>query len=443
VGTGLPYLSRPRQPGCRLLSRIPHFPERNDKQGLAYGPLPIWLYQAYLLFSHDVVALVAVRAVLVTTVTAVALLWLSRELSLWPWFAVALLLSPHLWFYARVIWDNTFNIPMSALAMAAFARLLRRPSRPVAAIFSFSLGAMLLTHLMSIPLVIALVGVLGALRSREMWAQRAAIAVGLLPLIAAGMPYWIYLARARPSGLGLSSAAGWLFPLDGARFLSAAAIENFFGSQWFVPGGSPLAAARALTLVAYPLCWMGAVFALLHLVKGLMRNGPLGPREGFCALLLAAFMGQVVLDGVTGTHHHTHYFSATWLVFGSFAWFAVESLPSVVRACVTAAYAATLAAVVAALGWSIHVGGGSRAVYGPTLSNQLAVADQLREYPPATPVQTDVPNLQAFPHSFAVLRRLRPPEPGRQAATPGTLWIRYRSNDPADARSELVEGDRS
>ena len=33
VGTGLPYLSRPRQPAsypCRLLSRIPHFPELND-----------------------------------------------------------------------------------------------------------------------------------------------------------------------------------------------------------------------------------------------------------------------------------------------------------------------------------------------------------------------------------------------------------------------------
>ena len=406
--------------------------------GVIYGPFPTWLYQAYLLFSRDVVTLVALRAILVTAVTAAALLWVSRGLSLWPWFVVPLLLSPHLWFYARVVWDNTFNIPLSALAMAAFVRLLEGPSRRTAALLSFCMVAMLLTHLMSLALVAAVVAVLAALRGREMWSQRLALAAGALPLVVAGLPYWAYLAGTKPHSTVASSATAWLFPLDGPRILSAAAIENHFGSAWVTEGGALVAAARAVTLIAYPLCWVGAGFAVLEFARGLRRDRRLGPREGFSALLLMAFIGQVALDGLTGRDQHTHYFSATWLVFGGFAWLTLDRMrPSSLRAAATIVYAASLGTVMAALFSTIHSNGGSRVVYGPTLSNLLAVTEELRRYPPSTPVHSDVPNLKQYPHSLELLRRLRPPPPDA-GTPPRPLCIRYRSNDPRDARVELL-----
>ncbi len=406
-------------------------------QGVVYGPFPTWLYQAYLALSHDVVTLVALRALLVTAVTAAGLLWLSRALSLWPGFIVAILLSPHLWFYARVVWDNSFNIPLSAVALAAFASYLQGPSRRAAAALSFSLVAMLLTHLMSLALVVPCAVVLVALRGRAAWNHRAALVAGLLPLLVAGLPYWVYLASAHPTGLRAAASSGWLFPLDGPRILSAVALENHFGAGWLA-AGPVVRVARTLTLVAYPLCAIGAAIAALTVARDLRDRREISPRGGFALLLLAALSAQVALDGLTGRNHHTHYFNATWLVFGGLAWLTVDAIrPSALRLWTTVAHATSLGVVVAALAWSVHVHGGSRVVYGPTLSNLVEVAARLSRFDGTAVVRSDVPNLEEYPHSLALLRRLQPSPPGAPPA-PGPLWVRYRSLDPADARVELV-----
>jgi hypothetical protein len=408
-------------------------------QGVVYGPFPTWLYQAYLLLSHDLVALVALRAVLVTAVTAAALVWLSRELSLWPGFVVPLLLSPHLWFYARVVWDNSFTVPLSAVAIAAFAALLRRPRRGAAAALSFSVAAMLLTHFMSLALIVPLAIVLLALRPRALWEQRAALVAGALPLIVAGLPYWMYLATtARATGLHWAPGPGWAFPLDGPRFLSAVALENHVGTHWLSAGGALVRVARAATLVAYPLCAVGAGLAVLCLAKNARQKTGLSPRGGFALLLIAAFLAQVVLDGLAGRYHHTHYFNATWLVFGGLAWLAVDAVrPRALRLSVALACSLSLAVVVAAVAWRLHVDGGTRVVYGPTLANLVRVAERLRQFDGRTVVSSDVPNLEEYPWSLAVLRRLQPSPPGAPPP-PGPLWVRYRSLDPSDARVELV-----
>ncbi len=88
-------------------------------KGVPYGPLPTWIYQALLLVTHEPVAIVVLHAALLACVIAVSLGWLSRTLDLWPWLAPVVLLSPYLWLYERVLWDNTFNLALSALLVAA------------------------------------------------------------------------------------------------------------------------------------------------------------------------------------------------------------------------------------------------------------------------------------------------------------------------------------
>jgi len=133
--------------------------------GAAYGPFPTWVYQAYLLVSSDLVLLVAVRAVLTTAVIALALLWLCRTLDLWPWFVPPLLCSPYLWFYARAIWDNTFNLPLSALAFASAVSFLARGRAWTLLLSLACCLAMMLTHLMAVAFALhALRGRFGVLR---------------------------------------------------------------------------------------------------------------------------------------------------------------------------------------------------------------------------------------------------------------------------------------
>src|SRR5690349_16641222 len=107
--------------------------------GATYGPFPTWLYQAYLAVSSNLVALVALRAMVMTGVLALSLLWLC---------------SPYLWFYARAIWDNTFNLPLCALAFASGVSFLARGRSWTLFLALGSCVAMVLTHLMALAFVV-------------------------------------------------------------------------------------------------------------------------------------------------------------------------------------------------------------------------------------------------------------------------------------------------
>ncbi len=92
--------------------------------GVTYGPLPVWMYQALLWVTHDLVPVALAHAALMAFVSAGALWSLARTLGLWPGFAAVPLLTPYFWFYARVMWDNTLLLPLAALAYAGYAAFL-------------------------------------------------------------------------------------------------------------------------------------------------------------------------------------------------------------------------------------------------------------------------------------------------------------------------------
>src|SRR5262249_14908799 len=124
--------------------------------GYTYGPLPTWVYQALTALTHDLVALTVLHAALIAAVTAGALWWLSRSLRLSPWFVAVPLLSPYFWFYARLLWDNTFLIPLGALAVAGYSANLASKSVWGLRVAIAAMAAMMLVHLMAIALVFPL-----------------------------------------------------------------------------------------------------------------------------------------------------------------------------------------------------------------------------------------------------------------------------------------------
>src|SRR4051794_952091 len=126
--------------------------------GVPYGPLPTQVYQALLLLTHDPLTMVAIRAVLCMAVTAAGLLWLGRTLRLTRWFVPAVLLSPYLWLFSRLLWDNTFAIPVGVVGLAAYASFLAtRSGRSLVLAVGCGL-ALLSIHFMAAPLVIAISG---------------------------------------------------------------------------------------------------------------------------------------------------------------------------------------------------------------------------------------------------------------------------------------------
>ena len=409
--------------------------------GVVYGPVAVWVYQPLVAVTHNLVVITVLHALLMAATTAGALWWLSRSLRLWVWFVPVPLLSPYFWFYARVLWDNPFLIPLGALAIAGYSAYLDSGSPGGLRVSVAAMAAIPLVHLMGLALVVPLAVHIAVVRWRGVWAHRVSLAVIALLAAALAWPYLTYLAtHPMPSPAAVSSVDGWIFPLFGGRLLSAYRLEYFFGSG--PVGGRVFGAVAAVSRLAYALVWTGIGIAAWRVLAA-VRSRTWTPRDHLSVILLGAVASQVVVDGLSARFQHPQYYNATWIVFALLAWFPIDVAAKAGTALRWSAAAATGLLAVALLVGSgmvavrLHRSSGTRETYGPTIANQQQVARALARYSPQSRLSIQVVHYNRFPHTLAILRQLTARQPyGRPQRD---LEIRYRSDDPASGAIELVE----
>lgn len=402
--------------------------------GLRYGPLPTWLYQGFLAFSHDLRILVALRALITMVGCAIGLAWLARGLRVSPWLVPITMASPYLWLYARALWDNTFLIPLGALSIGAYVAFLadRRTGLLLCALTSALL--MVLIHPMSLAVVLPMALHACIFARREIWRARYGILAIFVAWSIISQDYLSWSSAHRSSATTDASLVAGTFPFIGGRWLSAVGLDEFFQDSWrdVVSGAIWLDFARVLTVLMLPAVWVGMALAGIEL-----RSGS-GDRRHVLIVLVMIVAAQMALAGVTGAAGPSHYFNATWPVFAALAWLSLDRLLAYRwTRWLPALIGASLIVVVAAMIVRVHRLGGTRGDgYGPTLSNQMVIARELNHYPLDSPVRTDVTNFSRFPHGLRVLRLLddRPPTPLRP---PALLTIRYVGG-PASGRVALT-----
>jgi hypothetical protein len=412
-------------------------------KGLAYGPVPTWLYQGLLLATRDPVKLVVAHAVLLGGALAVAIHGLARVTGLWKWFGLVLAASPYLWFYNRLLWDNTLNLAFTAFAFLLYLVFLSRGSR-LALAGSMTLGGLsLLTHMMGLAMTVAILGHLVIVRRRDVlrlaWIL---LLVGAVLLGAAGS-YWRVVWDSRnslPAYAWNPSLRGALFALTGPRLLGATGLDYFYGAR--AGTGFPLAVAW-LSAVLYPLTWAGMAVAARRAWQGIEGRSA-GTIDSTGTVALGAVLVQVTLDALVDATGHPHYHNATWIAHAVLAWIAVSAFARwrpaarVVAAAVAAGLVTGMVGVDAWLLADLHRTGGTRDIhYGATMAEQLRLVDELRRFSEGAEVIAEVKQFQLFPHPLGVLGKLVPrTAPPSVAAR--ALIIRHASPDPEDAHLELV-----
>jgi hypothetical protein len=351
-----------------------------------YGPLPIVFYRGLLKVSRSPLSWVILKTTVVSLLTLLCVFWLLR---LEPWLdpkvALVPFLSPYLWFYARDLWDNSLNVPLSALTFVAALSFLKKPGRAMFSLAALSGVAALLVHLMVLPLVLGVAVAMGWFQSpwlRKHWAWVAGtLLVGLA--VSSGYLGHLLSMEGGSSSRGFR-AASFFFSLYGARFFSAMALEYFFGWWWFL-AGVPLSvqalgiAAVAVSLFAFvPTFWGG--FRLFQ--KWRKNADPLTVLTG------AAFAFHVLVLTANQLVSHPHYYNSSWFLF--FVLFAIGMTELGKRAVwgrLSVLYYFGLGVTLVFSVAHIHSRGGNRELhYGATLSNQLAVASQLSCYPKTVPL---------------------------------------------------------
>lgn len=408
--------------------------------GIRYGPLPTQIYQVLLLLTHDPVALVVLRGLLCAGVTAGALLWLARSLALPAWFAAAILVSPHVVDSHRKLWDASFALPLSALALAAFADFLKT-QRPRSLRVCVVAGVLLpLIHPQALALAVPLLGWLAWRHRAALWSDRRALAVLGVIVFALHAAYLFQVTgqlAARFQGSvekgyprGGSRAVSALAPLLGGRLLGGADYAESLAAP-AGPAWLQVAAQWSARLI-YPLIWLGILISAQRVWVAWRRGGAAlvpSPRDAVAAVALGGLLFQALLCGVMRVPAQPQYFFGTFALHVAMAWLAVDALsrwragalPGVL-------YAAGGAVLTVSALLAIHARGFERPRW-PTLANGVAIARELNHFTDTTAV-TDIALYQKHPQMLRTLRLLLPPAPGEPQRSSERLLITYRADVP-------------
>ncbi|MBI3551698.1 MAG: glycosyltransferase family 39 protein [Elusimicrobia bacterium] len=409
--------------------------------GVLYGPFALWVYQTMLLVTRDLFAMVRLHALLFGLGCAGAVWWLARlEPELDAMWGGAALLSPYFWLYGRMLWDNTFLIPLSGLAVCLYISFGRKPRAGTLALLVLALSLAFLTHLMSLILIVPIAA--HALWRHGHWLRERRVLVLTLAAGSAALCAPYLLAAAGEFGREVSSPMGsawrgWLFPLLGGRLFSGLGFGYFLGDDWPVrPWG--LLAAR-LSALALPLVWGGMALAARRVSRGLRRPAERDSAFQLSLLGLGTVFLQCAVYGLAKVYGHPHYLGVAWIFNLYFLWSAVSALGRW-RDWTGAIYAAALAAVLVCAMADVRAGGGTRGIhYGPTLANQLEVARALGNFKPG-PLSIEVSHYQLFPQALSALMDLYELK-GNPAEPPRELAVVYARPNGSDGRIQLVVRD--
>jgi hypothetical protein len=418
-------------------------------RGAVYGPLPIWIDQLFLVFTHNLVVMLACRAAVFTAVTALAVGWLARTLKLSPWFTVVTMLSPWLWIYSRSLWDSSFCIPISAMLLAAYADFLA--NRTASSLHIAVLCGVLLpfVHFMALAMVVPLAIHLAWLHRPSLrqwkWSLLAIPATCLILF----WPYLYYLlTRIRPAHTPDPAAwLGWFYPLLGGHYLTLGVAGTMPGDGWqdFAPQilQRLFAAAQWISRAALAAVWLGMILAIPRARHALRRPDAAGVRDQLCLIALSAWICQTLLDGIEGIYFSPHYYGATWPAYVFLAWMAVDWAMSrsgrgiIVRTSI-AIYAASILLGMVIIASTIARNAGTLSTnYGLSLSNQIAAANQIQRFSSGSELEMQVPQWRRYPLALKVLLELNPaPDLPRPKAH---LLVKLRNAHPGDAHIEVKE----
>lgn len=415
--------------------------------GLIYGPSPTWAYQLMLLISNQPQAWVVMHVVLMLTGIVIGLMMVARALNLGRWFILLVLFSPYTWFYARHLWDNSFLIPLSCLTLGSYALHLRfkttemEPSTRAIVLAALLSMLLPLIHFMALPLSLALLSHMLLFMRKDLWRARWSLLIGGLLLGATHLSYFSLLVNHikhfEPHRRSSFISEGWAFPLFGGKIFSGWNLEYFFGPQW-LPDSWFFRLPEMLTMLSYASVWFGIFLATKSTVENPLRSDLpkplLGPEAPLKHLLLVAVMAlslQMIVCGLSSSSHHPHYYNGLWAVYAVFAWIAIDRLTKRRSGVLgVAIYSTSLVSVLISLSILIHHRSGTRGEgYGPTIGNQLQIANLLgREE--RSDVNQRVENFKRYP-SLKTLQKISASS-SREAL--GPCVVEYDSNAPLSAR---------
>lgn len=425
--------------------------------GVLYGPVPAWCYQVALLVTHDPVWIGLAKTALSLALLGWVCWRLAERLDLPRAPLLLVFLSPYVYHYTRILWDNSITLVLSPLLLYACVETMRRQSWR-ALVAALVLSTLLIHCHLNNALIILPCGVV-LLASERRWLLahrgRLALALGLTALSV--VPYALYVVRHLhfqeqfrvPLYVTLTGVA-W-----GAKYFSYAGfawspswpdsfVPEMYSSAFLLPA-SVTWWLVAYTAVAFIWFVIGLVFVVRDLWNAPRDGRPWSLRQKYGLLVLLTFALNALFFGLSRQTHVAHYLVGTWMTYGYCVWrgaaWLLQRPQGRWRLVSYAAHGwfwsqvACMALLLLTVKVHLHLYGGNREpYYGATLGNQMEVVRASFAYSPASPVDlSTVYNYAHFQHAFHTLTALLTPTPlPADWHQRPTRPLRVRYANPAD-----------
>ncbi len=391
--------------------------------GVPYGPVPTQIYQALLAVTHDLPTVVVLRGLLCAVLTGIGLLWLARILGLKAWFAAAVLIAPNVVAFHRILWDASFTIPVGTLCLASFADFLASRRARSLRICMVCVILLPINHPQALPLAVPVGAYLLWRHRADFRADKAAMwRVGavlfILHFLYIGAVVGVIFWKITQGGVNLQYPVGTprlqsaFAPFLGGNLLSGS--DHAGGVAW--PGDLAwlAQAARWLTLLIYPVIWIGIVSSACRVVpvlRALRAGAAVGTRELFQAVLIAGLCLQFLLFTALRIPPGPQYFFGTFALHAALAFFGIDALGKI-RLALPVGALFGLASAFVTIGGNCNMHRHAFEAPGwPTMANCLGAVHQLNRYADQV-VLTDIELFQRYPQPIRTLRLFVPPEPG-------------------------------
>lgn len=373
-------------------------------KGISYGPFPTWMYQLYLSITTNLMSVAVLQIVVIGAVTALGIILIARsDRTLIPFLGGFAFLSPYLWVYGRDLWDNSMLIPLTALAFGLYLGFVATNRLVLLALAGVLCTFCLLTHLMALPFVIAIgmhfVISFGpdVLKNAKL---AATVAVTAAISVVISLPYLLNAQSAGETAFELTpSVESIIFGLRGSRIISALQVNHYVGT-WNPWGLVTIAALASLLTVAV------SGYGVLVAVRRIRRDGL--RTQAIAVIPLATIAIFVVMASVQRLTDLPHYYNGVWIAFFALWWIGMSDLwqRTWARRMFFAQVGILAVFLVAFVGW-LHVNDGTRTEpYGPTLANQIEVAEELNLLGSETEPDSTALHPNQSPVAIEFLRRM-------------------------------------
>ena len=383
--------------------------------GMTYGPVAIWLYQLIMLFTQKTVLMVFFKTLITLTVLLYACIKISRYTKInFAYAGILLMVSPYLYFYNRILWDNVLLIPLIALSFAYFLEFFERKNWIAWFAGVFIAFLCLYLHPMSLPWLIGVIAVSLICNWKFFLQKYNRSLLFTCSFALPGIPYLYKIATqfSFSSSSNININQVFISVITVGKNLTFYGYFDYFLPEYLKTYPKLALFIRVFSVTQLILIWIMFIVAIFLFIREYNNKKSLNTCNVALLYCFAVLFLHSLMTLVLRRSPHPHYNNAITFICLFITWRSIDYLVKrrLLKYIIYSFFLFSLGMMIILISL-IHTNEGTRGIhYGATINNQWKViggiADDLAYYKEVSLNCKEISNYRLFPQALSVMVEL-------------------------------------